>query len=158
MLVTPVRHSGAPAICPLVRTPRSLGDPKAEAEPATKEGGQEEERGSGGEARPGVDAAATADDDAAGVDVDTDADIGTEAGEDIDTEAGADSDAGGDVGARADSDPPSFVYQRRKFVLKRASGEPRHQDDVDKEEDEEEEGGGDTFGLVELPTGWPLGR
>ncbi|CAM9980001.1 unnamed protein product, partial [Laminaria digitata] len=55
---------------------------------------------------------------------------------------------------------PSFVYQRRKFVLKAAAvaaaaaGSGGAKDEHSRFDEEVQE----TFGLVELPVGWPLGR
>ena len=52
---------------------------------------------------------------------------------------------------------PSFVYQRRKFVLKpaAAAAAAAGSEDGHNSDDGEVQG---TFGLVELPVGWPLGR
>ena len=64
-----------------------------------------------------------------------------------------------DVANEGAVEGPSFIYQRRKFEMKAAgattvaaAGGPEEGHGSDEEEVQE------TFGLVELPVGWPLGR
>ncbi|CAM9834772.1 unnamed protein product [Scytosiphon promiscuus] len=164
VLVTPVRHTGEPAICPLVGKPPFEGDPvtgvsKREDDDDVDEGGEDE-----------------------GKDLSSEEELGESEGESDEgskpTEGSAERPASAtavDEEAHVDADPPSFVYQRRKFILKRAAGGPvvvhdsgvhaaKDGDEEDKDkgdagrEDAAEEDVGVTFGLVELPVKWPLGR
>lgn len=140
--MTPVRHTGTPAICPLVGTPRSLGQPLEGTEGEGDEEGdsldepirhldadfsgehEEDERlPSSGE---GLSDASSQEEE-----------------EEENAEAGQRPER--DAGESNGVETPSFVYQRRKFLLLTGDGE---------ESNEVEE----TFGLVELPVGWPLGR
>lgn len=172
MLVTPVRHTGTPAICPLVGTPRSRGEIPLEEEEGRKgaaEGSEDRED----------DAAESGDLDGATSDPEEKAPpsepLCSEEADDAEGNGGMNEEenggksVGSDAGAggSANADLPSFVYQRRKFVLKRVAAAERDEDseDMDDREEEEEEaddrgveGVGGTFGLVELPIGWPLGR
>ncbi|CAB1107624.1 unnamed protein product [Ectocarpus sp. CCAP 1310/34] len=211
VLVTPVRHTGSPAICPLVGANRLLRDPTAteegwESEDESQDVEDEEQAVSSTNESGGTPGATKLDGDGegtAGLGEDLSSEEGSTPTEYLseeleEEEAGISgvsrkrkgaaaasgttasataSTTGADVGA----DPPSFVYQRRKFVLKRAvtvaargsdgKGEDEKEEREEEEEDEEEEEEGegsasrgsgdevaDTFELVELPTRWPLGR
>eukprot|EP00903_Cladosiphon_okamuranus_P019215 g17669.t1 len=168
VLVTPVRHAGTPAICPLVNTGRSREEMPPEEEVRGK--------GSGGDCEESEEDAAGASSD---LDVATSDPEATEspseslASEEADDAEGTSRVDEGEkengvkgVGVGADDELPSFVYQRRKFVLKRAPPAERleNSEDVDEREGKGGEGDGqdvgevgDTFGLVELPIRWPLG-
>lgn len=157
VLVTPVRHTGRPAICPLKGTPRSLGQGQDAAD-----GSEEKE---GGE----VMGDGVCDDDKDGKEGTSEKALSSERescghlseGGDFSSQekhektVEEDSDATDEGGresevARKTSERPSFVYQRRKFVLNDAVGETGGEDGHG--------GEGETFGLVELPVEWPLGR
>lgn len=158
VLVTPVRHTGEPAICPLVGTPRSQGGNLATSDSEEgddeNEGGKDEGEGLSSEEQGESDDGSTSTEGSAERSSAVAADV-------------VDEDTG--VGAVQ----PSFVYQRRKFVLRRAASGPAIADGQNEKGDGEEEqkkkdgargvGAADedaeeTFGLVELPIGWPLGR
>lgn len=133
-----MRHTGTPAICPLAGTPYSLKNPgdvgaKGEESPADSEANSHPDT-EGCEDEQGEDSMSS----------------GYEEGQEGSTASPrrAVSDRGrrrtssdnekGESGE--DDETPSFVYQRRKFLLSTETDE------------------GETFGLVELPVGWPLGR
>lgn len=131
VLVTPVKHTGTPSICPLKGMP-----------PRDPDGGGEEAREevpvdpSLGEFGPSED---EEDDDATYGGEATDGGEATEATEATDVE-----------GTDGSTVPPWFEYQRRKFVLKDVEGGGGGSG---------ADGDGDkTFGLVDLPVSWPLRR
>lgn len=165
VLVTPVRHTGAPAICPLSGTPLSQ-DPrdarlskeedseelrdgtKSDSENQDDDGLESEDgRSSSSESPPENDRllreeGVTPEEDAASEDHDA---------EELTTSGGGSDDGVEGGGTDSGYGAPSFVYQRRKFVLKTVG-------DGEGEGSGERSGEKKTFGLVELPVGWKLGR
>ena len=140
--MTPVRHTGTPAICPLVGTPRSLGQP---LEGTEGEGDEEEDSLDEPIRHLDADVSGEHEEDerlpSSGEGL-SDA-SSQEEEEEENAEAGQRPER--DAGESNGVETPSFVYQRRKFLFLTGDGE---------ESNEVEE----TFGLVELPVGWPLGR
>ncbi|CAM9340926.1 unnamed protein product, partial [Ectocarpus sp. 12 AP-2014] len=168
VLVTPVRHTGSPAICPLVGTPRFLRDPTAteegrELEDELQDAEEEEQAVSSRDESGGTPGATKQDGDGEGTEglgedlsseeVSTSTEYLSEEKEEearisggsrkrkgaaaaSGTTASATTPAtGADVGA----DPPSFVYQRRKFVLKRAVTDAAPGSESKRENEEKEE-------------------
>lgn len=188
VLVTPIRHTGTPAICPLVGTPRSRGEiPPGEddgdvgADEGTEEGTDDAAEGSElDRAASEADGEESLSEPLSSEESDEERQDGeerTRGGSKQSEGAARAADGNGDARVDAgvgedggDADLPSFVYQRRKFVLKRDAVAEHHEDgeggdDKDEQEDDEEGddrgdvgGAGDTFGLVKLPIGRPLGR
>lgn len=201
VLVTPVRHTGKRAICPLSGTPRALrleaeADAMAggsEEEEEEDEGeGEEEEEGMGEEkAMPGEEGEEAEEQEegggggghghnaiseprsVSGVEEHSSSpsspsdervsSLDEQSSEDEDKDEERDSEREGDVSSGTDgqadsaredgiAEGPSFVYQRRKFVLKPAAASS------DDGNSSDEEGVKETFGLVELPVEWPLRR
>lgn len=178
VLVTPVRHTGTPAICPLIVTLPSEVESEHED---TKEEGCEEgncDRRQNRGVFPLVEKKTSSNDLLTSEDLSTTPEEEIEEekdeGEEESEEEKSTTTTAGDEGERR----PSFIFQRRKFVLHQLcstadiSGNSRGKN-IDNgtsrrgenEEDEGEKEGGDeegakeeTFGLVEVPVGWPLGR
>lgn len=197
VLVTPVRHTGSPAICPLVGTPRLLRDPTAteegqESEDESQDAEEEEKAVSSKDESGGTPGATTQDGDGEGTEglgEDLSSEEGSTSTEHLSEEKEGEAAISGDsrqregaaaaggttasaaasaTGADVGADPPSFVYQRRKFVRKRAVSDAARGSEGKREKEEGEEEGSarrgagdevaDTFELVELPIRWPLGR
>lgn len=172
VLVTPVRHTGTPAICALYDMPSFpfLSDaleedvPEGNSEDCSEAQSEELSQDNSSEAasredrrkRSGENAQGhleqssqfSFDDD--GGDDDADG-LGRSRASAPQAETTESTDADPEVTTRqtVESQPrPFFIYQRRKFILRSGGGDA-------------DEGGGDieqSFGLVELPVGWQLGR
>lgn len=148
VLVTPVRHTGAPAICPLLgkthdhvleedgddgdaslnqgdNTPEEEIFPESSEESCSSEGSSSEDTGSESSehTEDGLTRTSIAED----------------------RTAGERSNDGDDEVEVEKSQQPYFMYQRRKFIL---AGEEREEGRVE----------GESFGLAKLPVGWPLER
>ncbi|CAN0026364.1 unnamed protein product [Pylaiella littoralis] len=185
VLVTPVRHTGTPVICPLVTSPLFTGDPESEK-------GQDRIEQDSADANASTAGAHLEADQLEGLllselseqhssgEEEEEEGKATEEGEGEGaprSEKGAGtpvfsaSDAHAPAAGAGAADPPSFVYQRRKFTLVPAASaaEKPGGGNLGEEKGEEmgeEDGGGHegvegcvgTFGLVKLPIGWPLRR
>lgn len=171
VLVTPVRHTGTPAICPLSGTPLSqepwgalvsetatteeqcdgTTSSASESDEQTDDGLESEETHSlSSDSLPENEASLSGEEFTSEGDASED----HHAAEEEQAVPGGGSDDGDHDGvegpaATGSGDAPHFVYQRRKFVLKTAG---------DGDGDGEGSDEGETFGLVELPVGWKLGR
>lgn len=202
VLVTPVRHTGEPAICPLIGSPRSIENPAADERRDGIEEGSTGANTSTASAHPKADESEefqsseeySSDEEEDGAEEQKRG--ARRLGQGAATSPSScccsssscssarDASAGAGVGAGAGAgggDFRSFMFQRRKFILKPAVPAAEHPDGGRKEKEQEDEkennkkkkkknrGGasedgksvescGDTFGLVELPVGWPLGR
>lgn len=132
VLVTPMRHTGTPAICPLSGTPYSLQNPGD----SVKRYKGNANVGAKGEESPDTE---DCEDLMSPGEVSADEDLSTSPRRVVSRRERRHASSGNGNGESRE-ETPSFVYQRRKFLLST-------------ETDERE-----TFGLVELPVGWPLGR
>lgn len=131
VLVTPMRHTGTPAICPLSGTPYSLQNPGD---------GAKRQKGNANVGAKGEESPDTEDceDSMSSGDVLTDEEPSTSPRRAVSLKSRRHASSGKENGESEET--PSFVYQRRKFLLRTEMDE------------------GETFGLVELPVGWPLER
>lgn len=175
VLVTPVRHTGTPAICPLSGTPLSqepwgalvsetatteeqcdgTTSSASESDEQTDDGLESEETHSLSSESLSSESLPENEPSLLGEEFTSEGDASEDhTAEEEQAVPGRGSDGGDHDGAEGpvatgSGDAPYFVYQRRKFVLKTAG---------DGDGDGEGSDEGETFGLVELPVGWKLGR
>lgn len=167
MLVTPITHTGTPALCNLIgMPPRTLdggggstgelghGDQynrTRDSEDAGLEATREENSGKPSSDSEEADALATVEDDGDSSTLEDDALLGdseeplsTERSGEVEMKTFNDRAADG----KSTAEWPSFVFQRRKFVLKEDSAH-----DGDGPDHRELK-----FSIVEMPVGWQLER